>query len=292
MTQTFFEIAIPFRGNESFLKDTVQSVVNQEHKFWRLVIFDNDSASAGFQKWLANLADTRIVYKRNSLDIGLTANFEKARKSLNSSWGMILGADDLLLPNYLARIAPYTIAFKDACFIHPGVVVIDSNGKVINPLVDRIKHLISKMAHNGKVTGKNRFIASLMIGNWMYFPSILWNMKYLKGHKFDPNLYMTLDLDIAIKAVSECGSMVKIPDKIFFYRRHGASASNDPTNIISRLEEEGEYYSSINLTYLFLPFHLRLLAKLRFSNRLHAFLCLFSKEKSYNKTKLLRIAFL
>ena len=77
-----------------------------------------------------------------------------------------------------------------------------------------------------------------MIGDWLYFPNILWKTEVVKKIKFDGNLHTAMDLDIFIRLLEEDKKIAFVKNKSLGYRRHDQSASSLYAKSIGRFEEE------------------------------------------------------
>jgi len=98
------DIALPFYGDVEFMKQTVQSILNQTDPNWRLVVVDDGYPDDTIPNWFANLNDQRIEYQRNKDNLGANGNFQKCLGLLSAEYCLVMGADDLLEPNFIERI--------------------------------------------------------------------------------------------------------------------------------------------------------------------------------------------
>ncbi|MCB8794008.1 glycosyltransferase family 2 protein, partial [Escherichia coli] len=57
---------------------------------------------------------------------------------------VILGCDDIMLPNYVDTILAAHTKFPDAAIIQPGVQVIDENSQLVETIADRVKQSVVK----------------------------------------------------------------------------------------------------------------------------------------------------
>ena len=77
-----------------------------------------------------------------------------------------------------------------------------------------------------------------MLGDWLYFPAILWKTETLKQTKFDGNFHTAMDLDVFIRLLSNDQKIAFIKSKTLGYRRHSQSASSLYAKSIGRFDEE------------------------------------------------------
>jgi hypothetical protein len=161
----------------------------------------------------------------------------------------MLGEDDLLLPNYLTEMLRSAISQQGCALVHPRVEIINSEGVLILPITDLVKRLIfgtmqishsfrhlrrkSERYYNGQ-----EVIPWVLLGNFFYFPTIFWNSKIVKSIGFSESYQIALDLDLLLQITAQNKKIVFTDLTLAQYRRHARSISNNPLNMIPRLEEE------------------------------------------------------
>jgi hypothetical protein len=82
------------------------------------------------------------------------------------------------------------------------------------------------------------FFSRLLIGDWLYFPSTLWNTEIIKREKFNEKLHTAMDLEILLRLISKNYTIFHLSVKMFAYRRHAMSASSLYAQELGRFEEE------------------------------------------------------
>jgi hypothetical protein len=70
------DIALPFYGDVAFMKQTVQSILNQTDPNWRLVVVDDGYPDETLPGWFEGLGDERIEYQRNVQNLVQMAIFK------------------------------------------------------------------------------------------------------------------------------------------------------------------------------------------------------------------------
>jgi len=220
------DIALPFYGDVAFMKQTVQSVLNQSDPNWRLVVVDDGYPDETLPGWFASLEDERIEYQRNVQNLGANGNFQKCLGLISAEYCLVMGADDLLEPNFVECINELISANPEISMIHPGVKVIDENNELISTRSDQVKKSIRESQSSAKVLSGEPLARSLMKGNWMYFPSIVWKTKAIQEIGFRPGFHVCQDLGLAMDLIMQGGEMALIEDEVFRYRRHQESDSS------------------------------------------------------------------
>ena len=221
-----FDIALPFYGDVSFLKDAVASILAQTDPNWHLLVVDDGYPDDSLPAWFSGLNDDRISYLRNERNLGANGNFQKCLSLLSSEYCLVMGADDILESDFLEVVKNTILEHPDASIIHPGVKVVDERNNEISTKSDAIKLKIRNSLGRNQILFGEPLAASLMNGNWMYFPAITWRTKTVQEIGFRSGFNVCQDLGLAMDVIMQGGKMALIPDEIFRYRRHLASDSS------------------------------------------------------------------
>lgn len=237
------EIAMPFWGDINLFKNAVQSVLEQTDPDWHLIIIDDAYPSEEPERWVTEIGDQRISYVRNSVNTGINANFQKSLDLATQDRITIMGCDDILLPEYVARVRQLA-AISPADIIQPGKIVIDEHGEPCLPLADRVKRWIQPSRPTPfELTGE-RLTASLSHGDWLYFPSLSWNTQRAREFGFHQEYRVVLDIALVFDLALSGSSLLVDDVPVFAYRRHRSSVSSAKAIDGSRFIEERTYLNS------------------------------------------------
>lgn len=101
MSKSLISIVTPFKNTESFLSECLQSILNQTHVNWELVIVDDGSTDKSFSivEQFANL-DKRIKLHRNP-GIGIIDALQHAFSKSSGNYITRMDSDDIMVPNKL-----------------------------------------------------------------------------------------------------------------------------------------------------------------------------------------------
>ncbi|PPF60954.1 glycosyl transferase family 2 [Clavibacter michiganensis] len=239
------DILMPFYGRVDQFRLAVESVRAQSDADWRLVIVDDVYPDLSAGEWARALNDPRIAYLRNEHNLGVSGNFNRCVSLIENDFAVIIGCDDLMRPGYVARLAQLRAQYPDADLIQPGVAVIDEHGKPSKPLPDRVKTLLRPRGAKPKVLGGDGLAASLLRGNWCYFPSLCWRSDRLREFGFREDRQVVQDLTLIMQIVLSGGTLVLDNETVFDYRRHAASVSSQGGVDGSKFaEERGVFYEA------------------------------------------------
>lgn len=235
------DICVPYWGDPAVFIKTIDSVLAQTDPDWRLTIIDDGYPGTAIQDHVAGLSDARVRYRRNDSNVGITENFRRAVDAAEGTHVVVLGSDDLLLPNYVAHVRETIAAFPDADVIQPGVRVIDSQDRTHAPLVDRVKQRVLAPKTPSTLRGED-MARSLLTGNWLYWPSLAIRTEPARRLGFRDGLPIILDLALLIDIAFDGGSLRYTGVEAFCYRRHTASLSQTSLLDGSRFNDERRFY--------------------------------------------------
>lgn len=263
------DILLTYWGEFRLLKQTVESVLAQTVDDWSLLVLDDCYPSDEATRYFATLKDPRVTYYRHKKNLGITKNFNYALTQATAEYCVMLGCDDLLLPDYIEK-ALKNIGSAD--FYQPFADVIDGDGKIYLPLGDRIKRLL-RPKKSGAYSGE-RLAVSLCRGNWLYFPSIMWKTETIKRYGFNESYSIAQDVILELSIIKDGGKLFLDNATTFRYRRFAASlSSKEKSKGGVRFNEEGAVYDFLSVEFKSLGWNkASLIAKLRITSRLNQFL--------------------
>jgi glycosyltransferase involved in cell wall biosynthesis len=239
------DVLLPYYGPVDLMQLAVRSVLDQEFTDWVLTVVDDGYPDPGIAEWFAGLGDPRVHYHRNEQNLGANGNYRKALTFVQHEYVVMMGADDVMLPNYLSTVVAALDAHPDAAFAQPGVEVIDENGNQAGGLVDRAKALYTARGSGVRVLGGEQLATSLLRGNWLYFPSICWRAGAITRTGFREGLDVVQDLALALDIIRGGGGLVVDDTVCFRYRRHRSSDSSWRALEGSRFTEERRFFSQV-----------------------------------------------
>jgi glycosyltransferase involved in cell wall biosynthesis len=233
-----FNILLPFWGRFDHFRLAVESVLAQTDGNWRLTVVDDVYPDLTPGQWLQSLGDDRIEYVRNTVNLGVSKNYLACVDRMQGEYSMLLGCDDRLLPGFLERVWHLIDEHPGVAIVLPGAEVIDADGEVVRPLVDRMKEMLRPRTDGPLVLQGENLAHSLLRGNWTYFPSLVWRVDLLRRHGFNPDLDVVQDLIMLLDITADGGVAVLDDEVQFQYRRHGNSVSSSTAVDGSRFRQE------------------------------------------------------
>ena len=239
------DIVIPCYGDVDLVKTSIRSVLGQSDGSWQLILLDDGMPGAPLRQWVSALGDPRVRYVRNEVNLGVNGSFAAALALTSREYVVFMGADDVMLPGYVAQLRDALRRFPGATVVQPGVQVVDSQGRPSRGLADRVKEATRPRLREMTLLEGEKLVASLMQGNWTYFPSLCWRRDAVVSFGFRPGLEVALDLALLVDVLRAGGSLLVDPEPAFCYRRHDASYSSTVAVSGHRFAEERALFGQL-----------------------------------------------
>ncbi|VXB55875.1 Glycosyl transferase [Arthrobacter sp. 9AX] len=237
------DIFIPYWGDPNYMKLAIDSVLAQDTDDWLLTIVDDAYPDDEVQLYVKTLEDERITYIRKEANQGITENFRTCISLASQNIVVVMGCDDVLLPNYVSTILRAGRNYPDAAIIQPGVCVIDEAGNPTNPLTDVVKQrLVRPRGRGARLVGGEDLAVSLLHGDWLYWPSLAFRRESISRFDFRDGFPVIQDLALVMDMVLDGAALLIEPEVCFAYRRHTSSASGAKLLDGSRFDGERDYF--------------------------------------------------
>jgi len=247
------DVLLPYYGDVAMMKQAVESILGQTSPDWTLTVIDDGYPDESIPGYFGTLADqdSRITYLRNEQNLGANGNYRKALTFVRNELAVVMGADDVMLKNYVETVAAAHEQFPSAQIIQPGVEVIDEHNQPAMGLVDRMKRLYAPRVPGSNGRPGRRLLSgeplavSLIRGNWLYFPSVCWKSDALVAMSFREGLDVVQDLALALDLIKAGGCLVVDSTVCFQYRRHRGSDSSWRALEGTRFIEERQFFTGM-----------------------------------------------
>ncbi|MDK9347717.1 glycosyltransferase family 2 protein [Propionibacterium freudenreichii] len=265
------DVLFPFYGDVALMKQAVHSVLRQSYRDFKMTVIDDGYPDSSIRGWFDSLGDDRISYERNDDNLGANGNFRKVLARATNELVVVMGSDDVMLPNYLQWLVDRADEYPGASIFQPGVVVIDEHGNSVNGLVDAVKSIYRPRGSGVRVLTGERLAVSLLRGDWLYFPSLGWRAETITNIGFREGYEVVLDLALALDVAMRGGSLLVDSQLAFMYRRHMSSYSSVRAVSGLRFDEERRFFENISAEMADKGWiHAARVARLHLSSRLHA----------------------
>ena len=209
-------------------------MVNTQDLSVDIIVLD-DASPSDFVKNICDEFRDRVVYMRNEHNLGISKNFNRAISVSKTDYVQIIGQDDLLTGSMM-NVLRGPERFLDNCFgVQAKVECINKYSRRSINFSDLLKKLISPKL-NAYHEGDN-FQRRILLGNWVYFPAVIWNKNIVNKYTFSSEYKYCMDLEFLLRVSADGYQFFNSSCKGFSYRRHRKSESMSALPS-SRLNEE------------------------------------------------------
>ncbi len=124
---TKFSICLITYNQEKYIKETIESVLNQTYQNFEIILSD-DCSTDNTVEVVKSINDSRIKIVKTSYNMGINANLNNAIDNMSGDYLMFLGGDDNLRKDYLEKLNNI-LKEQDISVFYTNVTFIDENGK-------------------------------------------------------------------------------------------------------------------------------------------------------------------
>jgi len=206
-------VMIPYYNCKEYIVETIQSVLSQSHQNFEIIIVDDgsDPEHADYLKgFLADKPAIRYAVQNNQ---GVAAARNHAARLAGGKYFLFLDSDDLILPDYIEKCLTVLENNPDCKLVYPLAEYFDAQEGLWNlPDYDGLE--------------------SLLKGNRIPIISMHRAEDFVSLGGFDENLTTHEDWDLWIRLLSNGGTVIRIPEVLFRYRKR-----RDGSSLINRLEQ-------------------------------------------------------
>jgi glycosyltransferase involved in cell wall biosynthesis len=236
MNQPLLHVMIPAYGKSPYLRQTLESAVKHLPIDVPITVIEDPSNDSKIESLIKEFP--RVQYIKNSQRLGIGGNFNRSIELSTGVFTQICGSDDIFLDNPLKDFDKDKLIQINISAIGLDVEVISETGKIVKTIPDLVKRALRPPLKKITIFQNHKIFSNLMLGDWLYFPAILWKTETLKQTKFDGNFHTAMDLDVFIRLLNNDQKIAFIKSKVLGYRRHSQSASSLYAKSIGRFDEE------------------------------------------------------
>lgn len=201
-----------FNGEE-YLKNSLQSILNQSYKNWELIFFDNNSNDNSCEIF-KSFKDERFKYFKSSSKVSLSQARNIAVSKCSSEWIGFCDCDDVWYKNKLelqVEKVKSSLDSKLALVYGKSSLIIENNYK---------KKINWRKLKNNSELPSNDLFYKLIHKNFIFWGSVLINKKvFLELGGINPELNQAEDFDILLK-IAKSHSVSVVHQEVFKYRIH------------------------------------------------------------------------
>jgi len=194
-------------NGETYLKEAIESVVNQTFKNWELIVI-NDCSTDSTAQILADfsLKDERIKVYPNEVNLRLPTSLNKAISLCSGKYIARMDADDICLPERLEK------QFK---FMEENQDIALSSCRFMT-----VKNGVYASGGAGGRFDNKALRAMLLVANPILHPGVIAKASVMKKFNYDTTLTCTEDLELWTRIAMENQKMQILPECLLIYRLH------------------------------------------------------------------------
>lgn len=139
-TMEYLSILMPTYNSSKFLKEQLESIINQTFKNWKLIIRDDGSTDNTLEilKEYVVLDKRIIIFEDNEKHLGAKNSFFKLLESVDSEYYMFCDHDDVWLEDKICITLERILSLKNKkenlpIIVHTDLIVVDSDLDVLYP---------------------------------------------------------------------------------------------------------------------------------------------------------------
>jgi len=239
-------ICIPTYNSARFLRESLDSIVNQTYQNKEIIVSDNASTDETEKIVKEYVEKYKIKYYKNEKNIGAEANFSRCIELANGEFIAIYHSDDIYDKEIITKQVEYLNGHFNSGAVSTLAYDIDEEGKVFN--CKDIPSELNKM-NNCEYNFEEIFKAVMKYGNFLVCPSFMVRANIYKTEikKYRYDMFKTSsDLDVWFRILKKYNIGI-LPYNLMSYRHSKTQGSYQNRNRVNELSDfflVMEYYLS------------------------------------------------
>lgn len=231
-------VILPVYNAEKFIKDAIDSILNQTYKNFELIII-NDGSTDNSESIILGYDDKRIIYVKNERNIKLINTLNKGIKLAKGDFIARMDADDISLPN---RFEEQINIFKN----FKNVGVCGSNIKIFSNNTNK------SYLHKFPISNIN-IKSSILTINPFAHPSVMIRKSILDEYdiKYNNCFYRVEDWGLWISLIDKC-DFYNVSKPLLLYRYVETSESRlnvkDNNHLNIRIQLLSSYFDNFKIS--------------------------------------------
>lgn len=197
-------VGIPFYNSACFLKDAIQSVINQTYTDWRLILIDDGSTDTSLSV-ASSFIDSRIEIISDGQNRGLVYRLNQLIEICDTKYLARMDSDDIMHPERLKLQLEYMQEHPKIDVLGTFAYSIDINNVIKGVLKKKIKPMS---------------IEDVFQNQCFIHPTVLVKIEWYKGSFYSPNYVRMEDKELWVRKIED--SVFRNLDlPLLFYREVG-----------------------------------------------------------------------
>lgn len=215
-----FSVLVPVYNNSQYLQECIDSVINQNHKNWQLILSDDCSSDPKTFEILDSINHPQIKVFKQKNNLGISKNTSFLIDQANGDYIAFMDCDDYIRKDALEIINNYISKNNDALFLFTDRTRVDEHSKKL--MSEYYGGFYPLLHWNISHEDHKR---NLMIGMCTSHLKVVKTEIMKSIAPFDHEIRDVTDYEMALK-VTEMGKSVYVPHCLYFWRWHQSQNSN------------------------------------------------------------------
>ena len=237
-------IAVPFHRRPDYLEQAIDSVLEQEHRDWQLLVVDDGGIEQGVEALVRSRSDDRIRYHRNPGNLGMVPTWNRCLELAETEQVTLLHADDRLLPGYVGLMLDLAARFPEATAFCCEAEIIDAQGEHTFSVADSTKVLFRPSGDPLLLEGEAG-LSTVMALNFIMCPTLCYRLSSLGARRFSDEWKQVQDLDFTSGLLLSGDTIVCSRARQYAYRRHAEGATAIQSESRIRFDEEFQLFDRV-----------------------------------------------
>jgi glycosyltransferase involved in cell wall biosynthesis len=207
-------VAIPTYNRAHYLKEAIESVLNQTYTDYELLVVDNASTD-NTEEVVKSFNDKRIKYIKNEKNIGMVNNWNKCIDLAQGKYLIIFHDDDIMKPELLEKEINILNRYDDVVIVATNVTLIDEDNNVLKRKNIRINEDI--------IFKKEDFIRKIYKENlYLPCPTVMMRLSFINKYnlRFEEEVGLGCDTYLWFKINLLPKKIYLINKSYLYYRLH------------------------------------------------------------------------
>lgn len=204
-----------YNTNERYLREAIESILNQTHKNLEFVIID-DKSEPWCRKIIDSYTDKRIIVLSNETNIGLTASLNRGMKQATGKYIARMDSDDVSYKDRLSKQLSY-MEKNQNIDISASIAALVHEGRIINYSGLYRKFDVEKI----------RIQMSFSNVPFVH-PTVIFRKSFLEQNNlcYDETIKKAQDYNMWVRCL-EYGTLSVLQEVLLDYRIHGEQISSE-----------------------------------------------------------------
>jgi len=216
-------VNMPVKNGEKYLKEAIQSVLNQTFSDFELVVI-NDGSTDSSADIVRSFNDERIRFFDNETGTGIASTRNFAIKNSLGKYIAIFDCDDVMLPDRLQKQVDFLEKNSDFALVGSAIEMIDENDIFLK------KHIYK--------LPENLIKTQLFFDNYFAQSTVMMRKNVLENFFYDINFVQGEDY-LLWSQIAQNHKVANLKDTLVRYRVHNQSITN------AKKEQQQEFIKKV-----------------------------------------------